>query len=212
MKSVKKSKLICALLIALFFAIFFALYSISNKMVVEIAESSYAGVLSSASYYAIEKTFDDKYDYESLFKIHKNDNGEIKMITSDAYKFNAITTSIANFVSEYMQNYSNQGVDVPLGVFTGIRLLQGFGEKISMKVIAISSVKCDIISSFESAGINQTRHTLYLSVTPDVSIVTRFTTKKLIDKISVMLYDNVIIGSVPEIYLAGSVFSSYKSN
>ena len=212
MKSKKKSRLISLLLAVLFFAIFVALYSISNARVVKIAESSYSGVLSTASYYAIEKTFDKNYEYESLFTIHKNDNGEIKMITSDAYKFNIITSTIANYVSEYMLSYSNKGVEVPIGVFSGIRLLQGFGKKINMKVIAINSVKCDIISTFESAGINQTRHTLYLAVTPDVSVVTRFTTKKLVDKITVMLYDNVIIGSVPEIYLAGSVFSAYKSS
>ena len=194
----------------LFLAVFISLYSFSNRMLIEIGEASYKGVLSTASYYAIEKTLDDKFNYEELFTVHKDSSGKISMITSDSYKFNTLTTSLAENVSVYMTEYVNRGVDVPLGVFTGIKLIQGFGRPIKMKLIAIHSVKCDVISKFESAGINQTRHTLYLSVTPDVSVVTRVSSKNISDNITVMLYDNIIIGEVPEVYLAGTVFSAQK--
>lgn len=207
----KKKKGVFILFLALFISIFCALYSISNKMLIEIGTASYNGVLSTASYYAIDKTLDKEFDYQSLFTVHKLDNGEISMITTDAYKFNTLTTNLADGVSEYMADYVNSGVDVPIGVFTGIRILSGYGEKIKMPLIAIHSVKCDVISTFESAGINQTRHTLYLDVTPDVSVITRVSTKKLQDKIRVMLYDNLIVGKVPEVYLSGTVFSAYKT-
>ncbi len=196
--------------ILLFLTVFISLYSFSNRMLIEIGEASFKGVLSSASYYAIEKTLDDNFNYEELFTVHKGKDDKILMITSDSYKFNTLTTSLAESVGEYMADYVNKGVDVPLGVFSGIRLIQGFGKPVKMKLIAIHSVKCDVISKFESAGINQTRHTLYLSVTPDVSVVTRVSTKNLYDNITVMLYDNVIIGEVPEVYLAGTVFSAQK--
>ena len=207
----KKKKGVFIIFFILFISIFCALYSISNKMLVEIGTASYSGVLSTASYYAINKTLDEKFNYEELFTIHKTTSGEISMITTDAYKFNLLTTSLADGVSEYMADFVSVGVDVPIGVFTGIKILSGYGEKIKMPLIAIHSVKCDVISSFESAGVNQTRHTLYLDVTPDVSVVTRVSTKKLQDKIRVMIYDNIIVGKVPEVYLTGTVFSAYKT-
>lgn len=209
-KCKKRKKRVFLLFLALFFLVFITLYSISNKMLVKIGEASYQGVLSTASYYAINKTLSDKYNYSELFKVHKDSNGKITMITSDSYKFNVLTVSLAESVGEYMNNYVSAGVDVPIGVFTGIRLLQGFGKSVKMKLIVIHSVKCDVVSKFESAGINQTRHTLYLVVTPDASVVTRVSTKKIVDKITVMLYDNVIIGEVPEVYLASSIFSAQK--
>lgn len=209
-KCKKKKKRGFIIFIVLFFAIFFALYSISNSMLIEIGMASYQGVLSTASYYAIDKSLEKDFSYEELFSVHKSTAGEITMITTDAYKFNTLTTLFADSVSEFMTNYVNGGVEVPIGVFTGIRILQGYGEKIKMPLIAIHSVKCDVISTFESAGINQTRHTLYLDVTPDVSVVTRFSRKNLSDKIRVLLYDNVIIGKVPDVYLTGTVFSAYK--
>lgn len=211
MKKHKKKNRSFIIFIILFFAIFFALYSNSNKMLVKIGEASYTGALSSASYYAIEKTLNDNYNYENLFTIHKNEQGEISMITADSYKFNSLTSKLAENVGYFMTSYINNGVDVPLGVFTGIGLLQGVGTKIKMPLIAINSVKCDVISTFESAGINQTRHTLYVDVTPDVTVVTKFTSKKMLDNIRVMIYDNVIIGKVPEAYLSGTVFSAFKT-
>ncbi len=206
----RKKKGVIALFSALFLAVFFAIYSISNKMLVDIGAASYQGVLSSASYYAIEKSLSNNYAYEELIKVYKNDNGEITMITTDAFKFNGLTSLLANYVSEYLTDYINEGVEVPIGVFTGIKILAGYGKKIKMPLIAINSVKCEVISTFESAGINQTRHTLYLDVTPDVAIVTRVSTKKLIDNIKVLLYDNLIVGKVPEVYLSGTVFSAEK--
>ena len=133
------------------------------------------------------------------------------MITSDAYKFNSLTTSLADNVSEYMLDYINDGIDVPIGVFTGIGILQGYGKNVKMPLIAINSVKCEVVSTFESAGINQTRHTLYVDVTPDVSVITTISTKKFVDNIRVMIYDNFIMGKVPDVYLTGTVFSAYKS-
>ena len=74
MKKVKKkTKCYKRLFVLLFLAIFIALYSFSNKMLIEIGVSSYSGVLSTASYYAIEKTLNKDYDYNSLFEIHKLD-------------------------------------------------------------------------------------------------------------------------------------------
>lgn len=207
----KKKKGGFILYLALFFAVFIALYSNSNKMLIKIGEASYTGVLSTASYYAIDKTIDEKFNYENLFNIHKNEQGEITMITADSYKFNNLTVSLADNVSKFMTEYINNGIDVPIGVFTGIGILQGVGKKIKMPLIAINSVKCDVISSFETAGINQTRHTLFLDVTPDVSVITKISSKNISDKIRVMVYDNVIIGKVPEMYLSGTVFSAYKT-
>lgn len=206
----KKKKGLFILFFALFLAIFIALYSISNSMLIEIGKASYKGVLSSASYYAIDKTLDNKLNYDDLVSITKNENSNVVMIKTDSFKFNALTTKIADNIGDYLTIFINKGVDVPIGVFTGIRLLQGFGKKVKMKLIAINSIKCEVVSKFEGAGINQTRHSLYLKVTPDISVVTRFTTAKLVDEITVMLFDNVIVGEVPEFSLVDNIYSSVK--
>ncbi len=212
MKKVKKkSKCIKRLFILLFLAIFVALYSSSNKMLIEIGVSSYSGVLSTASYYAIEKTLHNDYDYNTLFEIYKDTDNNVTMITTDAFTFNKISTDIVNYVTEYLNDYLSKGVEVPIGVFTGISLLSGFGKKIKMPLITINSVQCNIVSKFVEAGINQTKHTLYVDICPEVYVVTRFFTKHLDSAITILMYENIIVGKVPSVYLTDSVFSAQKN-
>ena len=66
---------------------------------------------------------------------------------------------------------SEGGVEVPLGAFSGIEAWAGFGPKIHMKIIPISNVECRFASTFEEAGVNQTKHSIYLEIVADISII-----------------------------------------
>lgn len=210
MKSKKKVNKNFIIFLVLFFAIFITLYSFSTKILVKIGETYYRAILSTASYFAIEETLKNKINYEDLFEIEKDDSGNITMIKANSYKFNALTVQFANNVSYFISKEVNNGVPVPIGAFTGITLLSGFGKKVNMPLISINSVKCEIISTFLDGGVNQTKHSLYLDIIPDVSIVTRFTSKNLVDNIKVLLFENVIVGKVPEVYFNSSAYSSEK--
>ncbi len=210
MKKTKKSKLFKRLFILLFLAIFITLYSFSNKMLIDIGVSEYSGMLSTASYFAINKTLSDGTDFSSVIQLEKDSSNNITAITTDAYKFNVISANLAKYVGEYFSIELKKGVEVPIGVFTGIRIFSGFGKKVKMPLITVSSVQCDIVSSFEEAGINQVKHSLYVNILPEVYVVTRFSTKDLKGSISVLVYETIIVGKIPEVYLTSSVFSSQK--
>ena len=198
------------LFLFLFIAIFTFLYSFSNKMLIDLGVATYSGALSSASYYAIDKCLSDA-DFSKIINIEKNSAGDVSMVTTDAYKFNLISNDLAKYVAEYFSFDEMKYVNVPVGVFTGIKLLSGVGPKVKMPIITVNSVKCDIVSVFSDAGVNQTKHSLYINVTPDVYIVTRFSTKHVSDKITVLIYENLIVGKVPEVYLTSEVFSATRS-
>ena len=134
------------------------------------------------------------------------------MIVTNSYLVNSLATDIATKTYNYLNKNANFGVDVPLGAFTGIKLISGFGSKVKMKLISVSSVKCDIISNFTQAGINQTRHSLYLDINCTVSIVTKTATKKVNDKISVLIYDNLIIGKVPSVLVNSQIVGRGEEN
>ena len=209
-KRKKRAKILFVFLLIDFFVTFFTLYYFSNKMLVDIAKSTYQCMLSSSAYYAITGSVQNEYKYSDLINIYKNSNGEISMITANTFKVNALASELANSVSSYLHKEATIGVDVPIGVFTGIKILSGFGKKVKMPIITVTSVKCDIISSFEDAGINQTRHAVYVDIVPEVDVVTRTKTEKLTDNIKILLYDNYIVGKVPEFFIEGSIISIEK--
>ena len=209
MKKTTFKKRICKFLI-LVSILSIILYCFSTKLVLDIGQAKYSGMLSMASYYAISKTVINDELYDSLITIHKDEDGKIVLITTDAYKFNKLTNTLADSVGSYLVNELDKGVEVPIGAFTGLKLFAGFGKKVNMPLITIPSIKCEIISNFESVGINQTRHSLYLNIIPEVYIVTRFKTRDLKDGIKVLLFDNYITGEVPSVYLGGNVFTANK--
>lgn len=207
-KKCRKRKFILFIVLVLILSII--LYFFSTKLLLDLGEANYSGMLSSASYYAINKSLTNKITYEDLITIEKDGNDKITMIKTDAYKFNALTSKIADGVSEFLSAEIDKGVAVPIGAFTGIKMFAGFGKKVNMPLLSIPSVKCEVVSSFESVGINQTRHSLYVNIVPEVYIVTRFKTRDLTDKITILIFDNFITGEVPEMYFAGKIYSSYK--
>lgn len=206
----KKIKIKFFVFLALFFIEAGYLYYSSNKILMNTGSAMYEGVLSSASYYAISEALKESESFDKLIDIQYNADGNVSSIVLSSYKFNSITSLIADKVCLYLDADLKKGVPVHVGAFTGINMFAGFGKTFNMPLITVNSVKCEMISEFTSAGINQTRHALYVAVIPDVYIVTRTNTKKLEDSIKLLVYDNVICGSIPEFYMTGGIYSAER--
>lgn len=176
-----------------------SIYFSSDRIVVSLAEKTFDSIISSASYHAVDIIVEEKYRYSDLVDIKTDSSGNVGMIITDSYAVNKLAATAATKAYAYLSEKIEKGVEVPLGAFTGIRLISGFGAKVRMKVISVASVKCDFVSEFVQAGINQTRHSLYLNVNCVVNVVTKTKTKKINDKITVLVFDNLIVGKVPNV-------------
>lgn len=176
-----------------------SIYFSSDRIVVSLAEKTFDSIISSASYHAVDIIVEEKYCYSDLVDIKTDSSGNVGMIITDSYAVNKLAATAATKAYAYLSERIEKGVEVPLGAFTGIRLISGFGAKVRMKVISVASVKCDFISEFAQAGINQTRHSLYLNINCVVNVVTKTKTKKINDKITVLVFDNLIVGKVPNV-------------
>ena len=176
-----------------------SIYFSSDRIVVSLAEKTFDSIISSASYHAVDIIVEEKYRYSDLVDIKTDSSGNVGMIITDSYAVNKLAATAVTKAYAYLSEKIEKGVEVPLGAFTGIRLISGFGAKVRMKVISVASVKCDFISEFAQAGINQTRHSLYLNINCVVNVVTKTKTKTINDKITVLVFDNLIVGKVPNV-------------
>ena len=88
-----------------------------------------------------------------------------------------------------------------MGSITGSHILEGAGPNINVKTIPVGSVTAEFTSEFESAGINQTRHKIYLKVRAEISIVVPSQAKSVEVIVPVLVSENIIVGQVPEYYL-----------
>lgn len=91
---------------------------------------------------------------------------------------------------------------------TGIEAFAGVGPNIHFRIIPVSSVSCHFSSEFESVGINQTKHSIYLNVIADISIVMPSRTENFAVLTEILIGESVIVGTVPDAYLQSDIFGS----
>ncbi len=122
------------------------------------------------------------------------------MINANIFAIDEITSDIAIYIQEALENSETSEVKLSIGSFTGIKILSGTGPNIKIKLSSTGEVATDLRSEFVSQGINQTIHRIYLQIDCTVSILTPFKTIEENISNQVLLAENVIIGQIPSTY------------
>ncbi len=176
-----------------------------TRVLISISEATIRSITTVAVNDAIYYTLNDTMRYEDLIEIERNDAGDVTSITTDSLKINRIARDTAYLSQENLTKMSAEGIMVPIGALTGVEALAGFGTKINIKIIPISNVECRFVSKFEEAGINQTKHSLYLEIVSDISIILPSKSTNLASTIEVLICESVIAGKIPDTYLQASL-------
>ena len=157
---------------------------------------------------AVYYTLSDEMRYEDLVNVDRDEAGNIVAVSANVLKINKIARDTASISQANLKNLSLNGIPVPLGALTGIEAFAGVGPRIQFRIIPVSSVSCDFTSSFESVGINQTKHTIYLNVIADISIVMPSKTERFSVLTEIMVGEFVIVGKIPDTFLSSDVFGN----
>lgn len=122
------------------------------------------------------------------------------MISANVITVNEIISDVALKIQEELNKVENNSFNLKLGSLTGSKLLSGIGPNVKVKIDVIGDLDTDLRSEFESKGINQTLHKMYLQIECNVIILTPYKTteEKIINQ--VLLAEAVIIGTTPNTY------------
>lgn len=149
---------------------------------------------------AAEKVLTQKgVAYSDLVAVSKSEDGSITGITTDIVKMNLFKSQVTNAIDNAFSQKERAIITVPIGTATGISLLSGTGPNIDVKIGLSSSTYSNFENIFESAGINQTQHSLILNIS---SRVTLSLPNKRISKAvetSFCVAQTVIVGTVPNV-------------
>ena len=144
--------------------------------------------------------FMNKYKYDELFSIEKDDNGNINLIKANVTPINNMISDLTENIQHEFDNVEVETIEITLGNFTGNNLLSGFGPKIPIKVDMTGTVDTEVKSEFISKGINQTLHRVYVVFNCQMSIVTPMKnyTQNITNQF--IIAENVIVGNIPSTY------------
>lgn len=139
-------------------------------------------------------------DYENLVNFEKDNDGKITAVRSNMAAFNLLQSHILQTVLERINQVSVRDLSIPIGSLTGSALLSGRGPRITVRMESVGSSEANFRNAFTSAGINQTKHQIILTIDVYVSILLPgFTTATKVSN-SFIVAETVIVGSVPDSY------------
>ncbi len=207
-KSKIKIRVIIGVILAAIVLIIVLLHINLTSVLKSIAEANMRSITTVAVNDAIYYTLSDGIRYEDLVTVTRGEDDGIRSITSNAFQINRIARDTAYMSQQNLQEMSEGGIEVPLGAFFGIEAWAGFGPKVNIKIIPISNVSCSFVSKFEAQGINQTKHSIYLDVVADISIVMPSGTSNFASLTEVLICESVLVGTVPDAYLQGNLFGN----
>ena len=206
LKKLKKGIILAVIFLVIVVVCIYTLNSVSPT-IVAFSEAKIKSLTTAAVNSAIFEVMLEPISYGDLVSIEKNADGEITLIAANSMIINKLARDMAQSTETYIEKMGEQDVKIPIGTLSGSPLLAGKGFKVTIRVLPLGSVKCQFVSEFETAGINQTRHKIYLDVVATVSIVLPTSQSIVKTNTPVLVSESIIVGKVPDTYLsAGSIF------
>lgn len=150
---------------------------------------------------AVKLVTENGVTYGELVSAITDEQGHVTMLRADTMRMNELAAKTALQAEVELNSIKNQFVNIPLGAALGIRSLSGFGPRMSMQILPIGAVHASFDTAFEAAGINQTRHRIFLKLRATVSLIIP-TGSQLVEVESTMpIAESIIVGSVPDSFV-----------
>ena len=206
----RKKRLLAILLaiLAVVLILFFYFQRNVRRVLISISEATMRASTTVAVNDAVYYTLSDDLRYEDLVYVERDATGNIVAVSANALKINKIARDTASISQSNLKSLSLNGIPIPLGALTGIEAFAGLGPPIPFRIIPVSSVSCDFSSEVESVGINQTKHSIYLNVIADISIVMPSRTENFAVVTEILVGEFVIVGKVPDTFLQTDIFGN----
>ncbi|MGI6357673.1 MAG: sporulation protein YunB [Bacillota bacterium] len=147
---------------------------------------------------AINTKIAQEIKYGLLITVHTDYNGKPSWAQVNTMEVNRIVAATTLRVQESLAAIRGEVVRIPLGQALHSEFLSSMGPRIPFTIIPIGTVNVEVTDAFEQAGINQTRHKIYLDVYTDVQIVIPFVTNTVTVNSQVPIADVTYLGEVPQ--------------
>ncbi len=141
-------------------------------------------------------------DYGSMVLLEKDLDGKVTALKTNISEINRLKTQILDTVNQKIMDLEVEEIGVPLGSLLLPALFSGRGPLLPVRVLSVRSSNASFQNRFSQAGINQTLHQIVMDVQIQMTIITPVGTELVDTSSQVVVAETVIVGTVPESYLA----------
>ena len=134
-------------------------------------------------------------DYSDFVTITRNEAGEITALSADMARLNLLRAELSAHLLERLED-SQLELTVPVGSLLPIEPTWARGPE--LHPLALGTASAEFESEFTSAGINQTRHRLWLELSVPVTVLLPGGGEELTVDSRLCVAETVIVGQVPQ--------------
>lgn len=198
---------IFAFFLILFILIFCYIRLLATPVIINNTDSQLSASATKSINLAVSQAMTQNISYGDLVTVIRDGQGDVSHIEANSIRINLLSKTLSKIVMQNFLEQSKYPIKISLGAFSGIVALSGFGPKIAFDISPFGEVLCNFSSSFESAGINQTYHKIYLEISLKVNVVFPFKVLQVTRASEVLLCETLIVGKIPDVYLNSNSLS-----
>lgn len=140
------------------------------------------------------------FSYANLVTVVYGNDGKVNSIETNMVNMNKLKVKITKSVNDQLSAINDYDLSVSLGTLSGIQIFYNSGPLIPIIIKPEGYVEAELISSFESAGINQTLHRIIIKINVDISAIVPGYTASAEVETQFTAAETVIVGEIPESY------------
>ena len=115
---------------------------------------------------SVSEVFDNEdICYSDLVKLTFSESGFVTAVEYNSAEINKIKLALSNSLVSSLEKLKVSKIKVPIGSVTGNAYLSGRGLSLRLRIMQSSVPVIEVISSFESEGINTVLHRIIVRVT-----------------------------------------------
>ena len=135
--------------------------------------------------------------YSRMMTVHTDAQGRVTMLEANTQEMNRLSAETALLTQQKLDSAEAQSISIPLGAALGVPFFSGLGPKVQVRIVPVSAVSAAFSTEFEDAGINQTRHKIFLSLHTTVRLVIPSGARQVSLDSQVLVAESIIVGTVP---------------
>ena len=102
--------------------------------------------------------------YADLVSVERIQDGSVTAITTDMTAINRFRSGLMEQLLPKLRGIDRREIAVPIGSILGSKLWWGRGPTIKVRSFSVGTVQAEFESEFVSAGVNQTMHKIWLTL------------------------------------------------
>ena len=137
-------------------------------------------------------------DYSDFVTITRNDAGEIVSLSADMAALNLLRAELSAHLLAKLADSRSLDLAVPVGSLLPFEPTWARGPDLHLRALALGTASAEFESEFTSAGINQTRHRLWLELSVPVTVLLPGGGEEVAVDSRLCVAETVIVGQVPQ--------------